>query len=396
MDFRNVNSLNIRLNMLSGNLLPMTDRGSSFSLLWKLYGVLVWLIELILAICLTLGSIYVSTQKLLEDSLICFAVGGEVIFTLLRLYSCQDLVCQLIRQMNDILCTADESMKNIVRETLEPVKVPLMFYIVASLGAIIGWWGLPFIAILNKNVYCYEDYRVPVAFSKQPFSFGTFVLGDLFVLISTTYMFLKKVGADVYMIHLVLMMTAQYRYIAVKMAIFHEEEEHSDISTQNKYSSKTNRKKKKEIIALCRHYNALIDATCLLKRILSTNFSIIYVYSVFRFCFIGILISTIPSSTFLQGISVTFYAVGAAVQLYVLCSCVQQLLNASTEITDKAFHEEWYLVEISLKRTFMTIIMANNLECKLAKIENFNLSLPSYMTILNQSYSIALLFLRMK
>lgn len=50
-------------------------------------------------------------------------------------------------------------------------------------------------------------------------------------------------------------------------------------------------------------------------------------------------------------------------------------------MTDNAFHETWYLLEVSIKRIFKMMIMANNLECKLAKIKNFNLSLPSFMMV---------------
>ncbi|XP_036150966.1 uncharacterized protein LOC118648692 [Monomorium pharaonis] len=100
-------------------------------------------------------------------------------------------------------------------------------------------------------------------------------------------------------------------------------------------------------------------------------------------------------TTFWEAISIVMYTTGAIMQLYITCSCVQQLLDASTEVTDKAFHEKWYLLQPSTKCIFMLIIMANSLECKIAAFENFNLSLSSFMKILNQSYSIALLFLRM-
>lgn len=50
-------------------------------------------------------------------------------------------------------------------------------------------------------------------------------------------------------------------------------------------------------------------------------------------------------------------------------------------MTDKAFHEDWHLLKPSIKRMFILIIMANNLECKLATFENFNLSLPSFMVV---------------
>lgn len=92
-------------------------------------------------------------------------------------------------------------------------------------------------------------------------------------------------------------------------------------------------------------------------------------------------------------------------------------------MTDMAFHENWYRFGIPVKRTFILMILGNNLECKLAAFDKFNLSLPSFMTVrlhvyfvyylfinvknflkilliilqvLNQAYSIALLFLKVK
>jgi hypothetical protein len=50
-------------------------------------------------------------------------------------------------------------------------------------------------------------------------------------------------------------------------------------------------------------------------------------------------------------------------------------------MTDEAFHENWYSRKPSIKRLFLLIMMANNLECRIAKIENFNLSLPSFMKV---------------
>ena len=41
------------------------------------------------------------------------------------------------------------------------------------------------------------------------------------------------------------------------------------------------------------------------------------------------------------------------------------------EITDKAFHEDWYRFDISIKRTFMLLIIASNLELKLSTFEKF-------------------------
>lgn len=50
-------------------------------------------------------------------------------------------------------------------------------------------------------------------------------------------------------------------------------------------------------------------------------------------------------------------------------------------MTDQAFGEAWYQCGASMKRTFVLLIMANNLECRIAAIGKFNLSLPSFMTV---------------
>ncbi|KAL6259515.1 hypothetical protein P5V15_009432 [Pogonomyrmex californicus] len=395
MDFQNVNLLNIRLNLLSGNLLPMTNLNSSFPFFWKIHSIFTWMLTTIMAILIIPGCIYVSIEKALKDGMICLAIFTEMSFMILRIHSRKDVVYELIRKLNEILHTADEAMKNVVTATLEPVRVPLNFYWSGGVASIIVWICMPLLLVFERNLFFYEDYRIPVVFSVQPFSFKIFLLGSLFLVIGSIFLFLKKVGVDVYMVHLILMMTAQYRYIATKIAIIFQEE-YNSIESQKKHLSGLDRRKEKKIKALCRHHNEIIYTTSLLKKLLSLNFSLIYVISVFRFCFLGIMLSSITSTTFWEAILIVIYSSGAVVQLYILCSCVQQLLDASTEITDKAFHEKWHLSQSSMKRIFILIIMANNLECKVATFEKFNLSLPSFMMILNQSYSIALLFLRVK
>jgi len=50
-------------------------------------------------------------------------------------------------------------------------------------------------------------------------------------------------------------------------------------------------------------------------------------------------------------------------------------------MTDDAFHEDWYSRKPPIKHLFLLIMMANNLECRIAKIEAFSLSLPSFMKV---------------
>jgi len=51
------------------------------------------------------------------------------------------------------------------------------------------------------------------------------------------------------------------------------------------------------------------------------------------------------------------------------------------EMTDMAFHENWYQFHPSIKRKFMLMILGNNLKCKLTTFEKFSISLPSFMTV---------------
>ena len=201
------------------------------------------------------GCIYVPMEKALKDGLHAIVVFMEILFAVLQICTRRNLAYQLIQKLNEILHIADETMKNVVIATLEPVKIPLNFYLSSGIVAIIGWSCMHFVLIFEKNLFCYEDYRMPAVFSKQPFSFKIFLLGDLFILIVTICMFVKKVSIEVYTMHLVLMVTAQYRYIALKIAIICQEKNGDG---KSRHSPKHYWKKEKEIKALCRHHNDVI------------------------------------------------------------------------------------------------------------------------------------------
>ncbi|KAF3054468.1 Odorant receptor 369 [Nylanderia fulva] len=387
MDIQKVNSLNVLLNMVSGNLLPLTADDSSFSIFWKIYSFLVWLFEIIQICILIPGCLNVPKEKALKDGLIGIVVTIEVVFLVVQIHARKELVQELIQKLNNILCVDDDILRNIVMNTIKPIGIPLKFYWTAGVMAIIIWSAVPFTIIFQKNTFFYVDYRMPVVLSKEPFSTNIFVLGSFVVMISSMYIFTKKVGVDSYMINMILLLTAQYKYIASKLSmIFCDKisQISCNVSNQKKYSQ-IHFNAEEQIKSLCRHHHAVIHVTLLLRKLLSLNFSLIYIISVFVF---------IPSVALVEVLVIVMYASGGVVQLYIMCSCVQQLLDASIKITDQAFHEEWYQFGSSIKRIFMFMIMGNSLEIKLSTFEKYNLSLPSFMVILNQSYSIALLLLK--
>ncbi|XP_029675952.1 odorant receptor 67a-like [Formica exsecta] len=397
MDIQNVNSLNVRLNIVSGNLLRMTANNSSFSTFWKVYSFLIWLIEIIQLCVLIPGCIYVPKEKALKDGLIGIVVTIEVVFLVVQIHVRKELMQQLIRKLNNILHMDDEIMRNVVINTIKPIEFPLKLFWTGGVISLIIWSSVPLMLIFQRDTFFYVDYRMPVVFSKEPFSTSIFVFGSFIVMTSSIYMFTKKVSVDSYMINLILLITAQYKYIALKLSMmFHGEisQINHNSSNQKKLYSKTNYDAERQMKSLCRHHNTIICISLMLRKLLSLNFSLIYITNLFRFCCVAIMIISIPSITLLEALLIVIYSSGSVVQLYILCSCVQQLLDASIEITDQAFHEGWYQFGSSIKRTFMFMIMANNLKLKLSTFEKYNLSLSSFMMILNQSYSIALLLLK--
>ncbi|KAF3054470.1 Odorant receptor 240 [Nylanderia fulva] len=396
MDFQKMNSLNVYLNLLSGNLLPMTAN-SSFPILWKIYSVFVWLLEFIYTGALIFGCFCVSLEKALNDGLLSIIVALEGIFMVARIQAQRELVQHLIQKLNNILHVEDEAMKKIIAVNLKPMEIPFRLYLAGGSLSVFLFCCITLPLAAKKDIFFYEDYKMPVTFSKEPFSTDIFLLGSIILLISNMYIFFKKVGVDVYMTYLVALVTAQYQYIAFKLVSIFQDSDHPQYSNGNSRENnfKTDLFAEKEIRSLCRHHNSITRITLMLKKLLSLNFSLIYINNVFRFCFLGIMLTKI-SSSLLEGFMVFMYGTGAMLQFYILCSCVQKLVEASMEITDKAFHEDWYRFNISIKRTFMLVIMASNLELKLSTFGKFNLSLPSFMAVLNQSYSIAILLLKIK
>ncbi|XP_012529626.1 odorant receptor 22c [Monomorium pharaonis] len=397
MDFESMNLLNSRVNVLSGNLLPIAGNNSQFSVICRVHSIFVWLTQIILTIALISGFILTPKEKALKDGMVCIVVLIEASFMLSRFYSRQTLIREMIEKMNNILQNADEIMADIAKAAIKPIIMPFTIYGVTSGLSITIWTIQPVLLVFEKSTFFYVDYNLPTAFTTEPFSSRVLIFSTIIMTLGSVYLFLKKFGVDVYMMHLVLMLTAQYRYTAAKlMILFQDLQNSSHDKSQDKRHLVEDQWIEKELKKICQHQNTILHMSFILKKLLSVNFSLLYINNVFRFCFIGILLISIPSLSLAEGISVMSFATGSLMQFFLLCYSVQTLSDASTKITDKAFDEGWYQFGSPTKRTFLLLIMANNLECKIAAIGKFNLSLPSFMTIMNQSYSIALLVLRAK
>ncbi|KAL0114657.1 hypothetical protein PUN28_011744 [Cardiocondyla obscurior] len=379
INFRNVNLLNSRVNVLSGNLLPVSG-DSQFSVIHRIYSAAVWLNELIYMSALIAGIMLSPKEKGLKDGSLPVAVWMEATVMLTSLLSRKKLMREIVRKMDDILQNADEPMNDIVKAAIKPIITPFIIYAVTSVISVMIWTGQPVVLAFKKSVFYYIDYNLPAAFSTEPFSSRVLIPSTIIMTTGGVYLFLRKFSMDVYMMHLVLMLTAQYRYTASKLTILCRDlQSYDDKSQRERFMQ--DRLIEKELKRLCRHQHNVLSISLLLKKLLSVNFSVLYVNNVFRFCFVGVLMSTVPSLSLAEGISIVSFSMGAVMQFFLMCSSVQTLSDASTEITDKAFDESWYQLSQPMKRIFILLIMGNNLECKIAAIGKFNLSLPSFMTV---------------
>lgn len=263
MDFQNVNPLNVRLNIISGNLLPMTsDDSSSFHTAWKIYGIVTWLIELIQIGTTICGFVLMENRESLREAgILGILVSVQTFILLMRMYAYRDLASQLIQKLNSILRSNDESIKSVVRSTLKPLEIPLEFYCIVGTASVILWCSIPLVLIFKKKYFLYDDFGMTAAFSKQPFSIEIFVLGNLFETFASACTFLKKVAMDVYMINFLLLLTAQYRYVTMKLVTILRNDtsntsENKDYKIQKGYS--INLLAEKNMKALCQHHRTII------------------------------------------------------------------------------------------------------------------------------------------
>lgn len=254
MDFQNVNPFNARLNKLSGNLLPMTGDDPLFPIAWRIYSAVVWLVEVVQVSAIIPAVMYVSKEKILQDVTVGVVISVEAFFLYTRMNTHRDLVRRLIRKLDNILRVHDHTMESIVRSTLRPVQAPLKFYWIAGSASIAVWCCMSFVPVFKRSAFFYEDYRVPVVFSRQPFSMVVFLVGNLVVSITSVYIFTRKVALDIYTINIMLLVTAQYRYVSTKLATILREgsEEHRKGYSDADFWVET------EMRVLCRHHNVII------------------------------------------------------------------------------------------------------------------------------------------
>ena len=260
MDFRNSNRLNIFVNVLSGNFLPMTSKKTKLPILFKIYSIIVWLIELVYLIACIFGLFCVPREKALKDSTVNLIVLFEIIVLSIYLHNRKDLLRELIGKLNRLI-EDNEMLQEITLSIAKPIVKSLTIYTIANTTAVVVWIALPLLEILRKNEFYYSDYGVPAVISNEPFSTGIFIGGVALQILGAAYTIIRKIGLDLYTMHFIILMTAQYKYLRIKIAtIFKQEPEtlHNDIVKRN-ISSRNERTISHEMRLLTRHYETVVE-----------------------------------------------------------------------------------------------------------------------------------------
>ncbi|XP_012145291.2 uncharacterized protein LOC100883629 isoform X6 [Megachile rotundata] len=385
MDFLNLNPLNAFMNIMSGNMLPVSNKKMKLSVITRIYWPLVWVLQVFyLSVCF-LGIRYAPVEKSLRDSTVSTAVTLEGIILSLYMNSRRNLLRRFIEQLNDTLDKGNKMLETITIESVKPLELVLRLYTYGSIASVAVWALLQFTIVTQTDEFYYVDYRVPAVFSPEPFSLKVFVPSGLVVCLGNMYAIIRKASLDIYVIHMIRLITAQYKYLRRRLAEILRGTSEEAVDGEDKV--------KQGMRLLAFHYETIIQMSSILKDVLAPNIGVVYINSVFRFCFLSIMVVMISADD-MEKYLVLMYTFGALVQLYMVCFSIQELFEASKAIADDAFYEKWYVYDSSLQRAMVIMTFGSKLECKVSSIRSIDLTLPSFMSILNQAYSVCLLFLK--
>ena len=166
--------------------------------------------------------------------------------------------------MNYLLVVEDETLRDVTIGTVKPLEKPLRIYIIASVGSLMIWASLPLAKTFRKNEFYYTDYQVPAVISNEPFPIGVFIGGVVLQIFGSAYTLLRKISLDLYTMHLILLITAQYKYLRIKFATILEQKTPKDfyngfIIWQNVCYEINDKMVKQEMKLLTRHFEIVVE-----------------------------------------------------------------------------------------------------------------------------------------
>ncbi|XP_043267954.1 uncharacterized protein [Venturia canescens] len=423
--FERVNRLNAFVNFLAGHFLPLSDNPKKIGCLSGLWMIFAWAVKLVYLISTALGTLHFA--KLTADEAF-KTIGAEAVLTseilipLLYLNFRRSDLHKLIKKYNLILIDCDE-LREFVRQTVDHYNTGLSIYFIAGLIVSVFFPLAPIFHIFESEQFSYADFTLPAYLPGEPFSRGVFAAGVAMQIVGSCGIHVGTVAMYLYVVHYIAVLVGQYKYVRVRIA--------------EALSEEHGRRDDSSAIAALRdcieHHSAVINSyfptycghalrilnhsptpfSCdllfektryinmkksvgqALGEVLALHVGVTYITCIMEFCFLAYGIITFGSAV-VEKFTYIAYTLFRVLLVFMLCSSIQELVDASTSVTDDVFHENWYTRSKTVQKTFYIIQLSNQIECRISAYRIVELVVPTLALILSKSYSVCLLLLSVK
>lgn len=137
-------------------------------------------------------------------------------------------------------------------------------YTMAVVFVVSTWTLLSIFKIMERDRFFIMDFRIPMYMPGEPFTITIFILGIFLQVICATNAIAKKSSIDVYIIHLITIITSEYRYISNELEnFFHVNKTSFDVNLKINYNCVQNDElldyiaRKNQLKKLIRHHNSV-------------------------------------------------------------------------------------------------------------------------------------------
>nr|AXM05190.1 odorant receptor [Campoletis chlorideae] len=385
--FERVNRLNVFVNFVAGHFLPLNDDDKKlgyFNSLWLMFA---WAIKIVYLLTAALGTLHfadLTVDQAFKKSGAITVLSIEILVPLFYLNFRRQDLRNLIAKYNLILIDSDE-LRHVVRHTVKHYNKGLKFYLIVGLVAAFFFPAAPIFQILQSEHFTYADFTVPAYLPGEPFGRGVFAVGVVIQVFGGCAIHVGAIGIYLYVIHYIAILVGQYKYVRIQFA--------------KALSEKDGLKDEISVITALHkcieHHSAVIKVGQTLIEILALYIGTTYITCIMEFCFLTYGVMTFENAV-IEKFTYVAYIFCRILLIFMLCSSIQELVDASTSVTDDAFHENWYTRSKAVQRTFYIIQLSNQMECRISAYRIVDLVVPTLALILSKSYSVCLLLLNVK
>ncbi|XP_043269122.1 putative odorant receptor 85d [Venturia canescens] len=382
--FESVNRLNVFVNFLAGHFLPLSDdlkKLDFLSILWMMFA---WSIKIVYLTSCALGTLHfanLTADQAFKKSGAIAVLTTEILIPLFYLNIRRSDLHILIKNYNLILIECDD-LRECVCQTVKHYNAGLSFYLVAGLLAAILFPAAPIFRIFESEQFTYADFTLPAYLPGEPFGRGVFAAGVAIQVVGGCAIHVGAIAIYLYVIHYIAVLVGQYKYVRIRIA--------------EALSEKDGRRDDLSVITALRdcveHHSAVIKVGQRLIEVLAFHIGVTYITCIMEFCFLAYGVITFENAV-VEKFTYIAYIFCRILLVFMLCSSIQELVDASTSVTDDAFHENWYTRSMTVQKTFYIIQLSNQIECRISAYRIVDLVVPTLALILSKSYSVCLLLL---